>query len=511
MKQLLPWLLILFGVFAFNESFAQRTVLQPSQTSDEAIDIPYDNTTSLLLAVEVQSAIDELDSIIDTILGSNVTSFNGRTGAVVPLLGDYTTSIVAEGTNLYYTQARFDSAFTAKDTDDLSVGATNLYYLSSLFDADLATKTTTDLTEGTNLYYTQGRFDTAFGLKTTTDLMEGLNLYYTQARFDTAFGLKDSDDLAEGAVNLFYTEGRFDSSFSGKTTTDLTEGANLYYTEARVSANSDVALNTTHRGLTNNPHSTTAAQVGAYTIAQTDSAISTAITNHEAAVDPHPQYLTQTEGDGLYYSITNPSNFETPAQLDVRDTNNRARANHTGVQPINTLTQFDALLGAGNANNFYSIQMNGAGTAYVTFQEFEDSRVAPDGLINQTTTLEDYMNEDFVLPADGDYKISFDGAGSINATNSDLEVWISVDGGAAIKIYQKEGKDSGGGGPTFSVIGGGTADTGTDQLSNINYSSVFTLLSGTRNVTVQFSGAGAFANDEAALHFGTITIRRMKK
>ena len=43
---------------------------------------------------------------------------------------------------------------------------------------------TTDLAEGTNLYYTQSRFDTAFSNKTTTDLTEGTNLYYTDARVE---------------------------------------------------------------------------------------------------------------------------------------------------------------------------------------------------------------------------------------------------------------------------------------------------------------------------------------
>jgi hypothetical protein len=44
---------------------------------------------------------------------------------------------------------------------------------------------------------------------------------------------------------------------------DLPEGAaNKYYTEGRVSANVSVVANTTHAGLTNNPHSVTKAQVG---------------------------------------------------------------------------------------------------------------------------------------------------------------------------------------------------------------------------------------------------------
>lgn len=38
--------------------------------------------------------------------GSEVASFNSRTGAVVPTSGDYTTTQVPEGTNLYYTEGR---------------------------------------------------------------------------------------------------------------------------------------------------------------------------------------------------------------------------------------------------------------------------------------------------------------------------------------------------------------------------------------------------------------------
>ncbi len=46
--------------------------------------------------------------------------------------------------------------------------------------------TTTDITEGDNLYYTQARFDTAFSGKSTSDLSEGTNLYYTTDRANSA-------------------------------------------------------------------------------------------------------------------------------------------------------------------------------------------------------------------------------------------------------------------------------------------------------------------------------------
>lgn len=52
----------------------------------------------------------------------------------------------------------------------------------------LAPFTTTNLAEGTNLYYTQARFDTAFAAKSTTDLAEGTNLYFTVERAQDAVG-----------------------------------------------------------------------------------------------------------------------------------------------------------------------------------------------------------------------------------------------------------------------------------------------------------------------------------
>ena len=68
--------------------------------------------------------------------------------------------------------------------------------------------TTTNVSEGTNLYYTTARFDTAFSGKDTGDLTEGTNLYYTDTRFDTRLGTKDTDDLTEGSSNLYFTNTR---------------------------------------------------------------------------------------------------------------------------------------------------------------------------------------------------------------------------------------------------------------------------------------------------------------
>ena len=219
---------------------------------------------------------------VSTALSSvNLSSFNNNLD----------TDDISEGTsNLYYTNARFDTQLATKDTDDLSEGATNLYYTNARFDTQLATKDTGDLSEGVNLYYTNARADARIAAANMTDLndvnytagagidgkflkyvnannrweaadapagavssvntqtgavvldtddiSEGTsNLYYTNARFDTQLGTKTTDNLTEGASNLYYTNARFDTQLGTKDTDDLSEGAtNLYYTNARADA-----------------------------------------------------------------------------------------------------------------------------------------------------------------------------------------------------------------------------------------------------------------------------------
>ena len=115
---------------------------------------------------------------------------------------------VAEGSNLYYTNARADARIA------LQVGA-NL---------DLSNQDTADLAEGTNLYFTtaraDARVDAGFTAKSTSDLSEGTNLYYTEARADA----------------------RVDAGFTAKSTSDLSEGTNLYYTNARADARATAAI-----------------------------------------------------------------------------------------------------------------------------------------------------------------------------------------------------------------------------------------------------------------------------
>ncbi len=100
-----------------------------------------------VLTVNAQGQIDSIGTV--SVAGVSSTDWDSSTGNFIISTADggsyytkvtldpYTTTNLSEGTNLYYTTARADSAF----------------------DVRLATKSTTNLSEGTNLYYTKSRAD----------------------------------------------------------------------------------------------------------------------------------------------------------------------------------------------------------------------------------------------------------------------------------------------------------------------------------------------------------------
>ncbi len=115
----------------------------------------------------------------------------------------------------------------------ITAGATSQYWRG---DKSWQTLNTTAVAEGSNLYFTNARFDTRLGTKSTTNLAEGTNLYFTNARADARIAAADTGDLSEGS-NLYYTDARFDTRFGSRTTDNLTEGTtNLYFSNARADA-----------------------------------------------------------------------------------------------------------------------------------------------------------------------------------------------------------------------------------------------------------------------------------
>ena len=147
-----------------------------------------------------------------TLIASLEGNVIGNVTGTVSSLANHTTSDLAEGTNLYYTTARFDTRFSSKDTDDLSEGTSNLYYTTTRFNTDFSSKDTGDLTEGSNLYFTNARADARVDLQTganldlssksTSDLSEGTNLYFTTARARASFSEGTGISITSGEISI---------------------------------------------------------------------------------------------------------------------------------------------------------------------------------------------------------------------------------------------------------------------------------------------------------------------
>ena len=86
---------------------------------------------------------------------------------------------------------------------------------------DISNHTTTALAEGTNLYYTTARFDSDLGTKSTSDVVEGTRQYYTTARADSAAKNAISVNDAGGDGSLSYAPATGIFTYTGPSATEV--------------------------------------------------------------------------------------------------------------------------------------------------------------------------------------------------------------------------------------------------------------------------------------------------
>ena len=110
--------------------------------------------------------------------------------------------------------------------------------------SDISNHSTTDLTEGTNLYYTTARFDSDLGATSTTGLPEGNNLYYTTARADSDAKRAVSVNNTGGFGTLSYVDSTGVISYQGPTTAQIrsqfTAGTGVTITSGEIAIGQDV-------------------------------------------------------------------------------------------------------------------------------------------------------------------------------------------------------------------------------------------------------------------------------
>ena len=219
--------------------------------SDEIIEI---NVTEEVINIVTQTGAYPLPS--------NVISVFGRVGNVVGQVGDYTTSIVGEGTNLYYTNARSRAAISETITGIDYDNTSGVFSLASgyviptqvMLDAkqdDLNGTGIVKSTASTITYLTDNtaNWDAAYNDKINSASVTGtttktLTLNQQDGGTITASW---TDDNTDAVSSVFGRTGAVVAANGDYTTTQVTEGTNLYYTEARVNANTNVAANTAAR------------------------------------------------------------------------------------------------------------------------------------------------------------------------------------------------------------------------------------------------------------------------
>lgn len=200
-------------------------------------------------------------------------------------------------------------------------------------------------------------------------------------------------------------------------------------------------------------------------------------------------------------NVVNPTNPQDAATKDYVD-------GLIAPIPLDGLTDFTDSNNTKSADAHFNVFWNNSSSEYELFREFEQVATRDTALMNQTTTLEEYLSMTVNFPVVGTYRIDFSWTSSINDTNQDMEIQLTEDG-SELRLYKLEQKDSGGTGTVVPTTGGGSANTGTNQ-KNVSSSFVILDITSTGNKTYAMNFRSTSTNDEPTLYNAAMHIRRLK-
>ena len=162
----------------------------------------------------------------------------------VSTLSNHTTSNLAEGTNLYFTNTRVVSALIAGQNIIIEANgriSANITTTLANLQSQISNLTTDQIPEGTvNLYYTNSRVVSAFtagdNIIIESNGRISANVTTSIANLQSQISNLDTDLIAEGNTNKYFSNARAVIAITSSgtlTTSNVNEGSNLYFTAAR--------------------------------------------------------------------------------------------------------------------------------------------------------------------------------------------------------------------------------------------------------------------------------------
>ena len=218
-----------FDTADFDSTFDTRLATKTTDDLTEGLTSLYYTDTRVRAALSGSDGITyDSGTGAFSLTDTGVTAASYGSASLVPVItinanGQITsasTVAVAGVTNFDFTSAT--NTYTISTADGGSFSASG----------DLVAFDTGDLVEGTNLYYTDARWDTKMAAADTGDLTEGTNLYFTTARARASISVTDAG--GDGSLSYNSTSGvitytgpsaaEVRAHFSGGTGVDITDG-----------------------------------------------------------------------------------------------------------------------------------------------------------------------------------------------------------------------------------------------------------------------------------------------
>ena len=326
-------------------------------------------------------------NVTGNVTGDITGDLTGDVTGTVSSIANHSTSNLSEGTNLYYTDTRFDTRLATKDTDNLTEGSSNLYFTNERVDD----RVNSLLTAGANISLTYDDSANTLTIAATEDNLSN----------------NDTDDLSEGSSNLYFTNARARSAISagGDLSYNSTSGVMSFTkrTDAEVrglvSASGDLSYNSSTGAFSFTER--TDAEVRGLLSASGDLSYnsSTGAFSFTQRTDAQVRGLLSASGDLSYNSSTGAFSFTERTDAEVR-----------GLISGSTGVSYNSSTGA------ISIGQAVGTTNDVTFN---DVTVSGDLTVSGTTTT---VNTETINLADNQIVLNSNFTGSSPTENGGIEI-----------------------------------------------------------------------------------------